>query len=208
MNRLIEIDTRVKLVTETCYKCHILFAMPAEMQERCSQYGDTFYCPNGHAQIYGKNEVAELRQELHQTKLTLRDSQGRLNGALDEVSKKSKEIHRMKKRANAGVCQYCHRHFANVERHIHTKHPLESIAYPMSIVDMDWTPSPIGKMDAFYTIRCGCGTIFAYDANWRGLIHCPTCGVEASLRRMILRWRGVKVKKPYGHLRRQGLLQR
>lgn len=122
MNRLIEINTRTKLVTETCYKCHILFAMPAEMQERCSQFGETFFCPNGHAQVYVESEVASLRHELSDSKANLRDCRIQMNGALDKVAEKNKEIRQVKRRIHAGVCPHCHRHFSNLERHIHSKH--------------------------------------------------------------------------------------
>jgi hypothetical protein len=122
MNRLIEISTKTKLVTETCYKCHVLFAMPAEMQERCSNFGDTFYCPNGHAQCYVRSEVDILRDKLSEKDAALRYSQVQLNGALDKVAEKSKELRQIKRRVHAGVCPHCHRHFSNVERHIHSKH--------------------------------------------------------------------------------------
>jgi len=84
---------------------------------------------------------------------------------------------------------------------------LEGVGYPMHIIDMNWKPSCIGKLDAFYTIHCCCDTTFDVDANLRRTqIYCPKCGTPASIGRLILRWRGIKIS--YAHLRRRGLLPR
>lgn len=121
-NRLLEITTSTELITETCFKCHVLFAMPKDMQERCHKLGDTFYCPNGHGQVYCESEVTRLQHLLNDREAALERARSRLNGALEEIASKKQEITRIKKRVHNGVCPECHRYFANLNRHMKTKH--------------------------------------------------------------------------------------
>lgn len=110
--------TEVGLETTTCVTCGVTYAMPAELMNYHRKHGSTHYCPNGHAQCFIEPEVPRLERELQEAKSKAESLEYQLNGALDKIS-------RMKKRANAGLCPHCHRHFANVERHIQTKHPEE-----------------------------------------------------------------------------------
>lgn len=43
----------------TCYKCHLPFAVPDEVNQDWLDEGSTFYCPNGHDQHYMKSTVSE-----------------------------------------------------------------------------------------------------------------------------------------------------
>jgi len=123
--RLLEITTSVKLVTEECCACGIIFAMPQQVNERLRTKGGTFYCPNGHSQVYTEPDIEVLRKKLLTEQRRSQGLETQLNGALDSLSTTRKELRRTKKRVNAGVCPYCRRHFDNVERHVHTKHPEE-----------------------------------------------------------------------------------
>ena len=123
--RLLEISTTVKLVTEECCACGIVFAMPQEVNERLRTKGGTFYCPNGHSQVYTEPDIEVLRKKLLAEQQRSRKFETQLNGALDSLNTTKKELRRTKRRVNAGICPYCRRHFTNVERHIHCKHPEE-----------------------------------------------------------------------------------
>ena len=123
--RLLEISTSVKLVTEECCTCGILFAMPQEVNERLRTKGGTFYCPNGHPQVYTEPDIEVLRKKLLAEQQRSQHFKTQLNGALDNLNTTKKELRRTKRRVNAGVCPYCRRHFTNLERHIHGKHPEE-----------------------------------------------------------------------------------
>ena len=112
----------IQLVTEECYKCHIVFALPRSMQERCFRVGDSFYCPNGHPQVYRQTETDNLRHKLDQREAELEQTSERLRGALKEITNKKRVITRIKNRVYAGVCIECQRHFENLERHMKTKH--------------------------------------------------------------------------------------
>jgi len=123
--RLLEISTTVKLVTEECCNCGILFAMPQQVNERLRTKGGTFYCPNGHPQVYTEPDIEVLRKKLLAEERRSQNLETHLNGALDNLNTTKKELRRTKRRVNAGTCPYCRRHFTNVERHIHCKHPEE-----------------------------------------------------------------------------------
>jgi len=123
--RLLEISTTVKLVTEECCACGIVFAIPQQVNERLRTKGGTFYCPNGHSQVYTEPDIEVLRKKLLAEQQHSQHLETQLNGALDNLNTTKKELRRTKRRVNAGVCPYCRRHFTNVERHIHCKHPEE-----------------------------------------------------------------------------------
>lgn len=123
--RLIEISTKVTLVTEECCICGIVFAMPQQVNERLRTKGGTFYCPNGHSQVYTEPDIEVLKRELRASKERANTLEHHLNGALDDLAKKKKELRQVKQKVNAGLCPYCRRHFVNLERHVHTKHPEE-----------------------------------------------------------------------------------
>ena len=125
--RLLEISTTVKLVTEECCACGIVFAMPQQVNERLRTKGGTFYCPNGHSQVYTEPDIEVLRKKLLAEQQRSQHFETQLNGALDDLATKRKELRSVKKRVNAGLCPHCRRHFVNVERHIHTKHPGELV---------------------------------------------------------------------------------
>jgi len=118
-----QVTVRTVLAVQTCIVCGIQFAVPPDFDQNLQKNHKIFYCPNGHGMCYPtETEEERLRKALlaeqkqrreYQSKVTELNLQ--LNGALDQLSK-------VKKRINAGVCPHCHRHFANLERHIQSKH--------------------------------------------------------------------------------------
>jgi hypothetical protein len=120
------------LAIEECYKCHITFAMPADFQRQCKQQGETFYCPLGHAQVYATSEVEKLKARLAREEEWRKSAEARATHERDQrqaaertASAYKGQATRLRKRATAGVCPVpeCHRHFANLERHVASKHP-------------------------------------------------------------------------------------
>jgi hypothetical protein len=59
--------------------------------------------------------------------------------------------------------------------------------HDMNIVDMEWAPNK--PLPALFIIHCDCDTRFSCDANWRGLVKCPGCGAEDSLRILYFKWK-------------------
>lgn len=120
------------LVAVNCYSCGVDYAIPAILdrvaQEKRGLGGHHVWCPNGHAWYYigetdaekykrlyaeSRDHTAAVRAERDQAEASLRATKG--------------VVTKMRKRAIAGACQFCHRHFVNVERHVATKHPGEQL---------------------------------------------------------------------------------
>ena len=83
----------------------------------------TWYCPNGHRQWYpDDNNEDKLRKEVGRLKADRTFWQDEAERRARSLSAVKGQVTRLKNRARAGVCAFCNRHFANVERHCHTKH--------------------------------------------------------------------------------------
>lgn len=124
----------VTLVVEECCNCHVAFAMTQELKARKQDTHQTFYCPNGHGQSYlAETEAERLKRQLRSVeqdrdwykKAEARQSTERARAERSLAATKG-VVTRMRKRAIAGACQFCHRHFANVERHVASQHPKET----------------------------------------------------------------------------------
>lgn len=126
--RRLTISTTVKLVTETCCNCGVLFAMTEEFKQECLKAPEDkrFFCPNGHSQYYvGKSDAQKLREAQERLASEKAWSQ-RLSDNL-EAERKSHastkgQLTKTRNRANAGVCLDCHRTFTDVAKHRRDKH--------------------------------------------------------------------------------------
>lgn len=121
------VNQEIKIVTEVCIKCGVIFGLTGDYQQRRRWDHETFYCPSGHAQMYpAKNQVEKLAEELEQERRRRIDEveAARVRADFAEAAKKKaeSELARVTKRAHAGVCPCCKRSFANVARHMQTKH--------------------------------------------------------------------------------------
>lgn len=121
--RLINYSESVRMTTELCITCGVVFGMPEELTDRRRQNHASFYCPNGHSMVYsGESDKARadrLQAQLEAAQNAQRFAERRL---ADEQDRQKKELERIAKRSHAGVCQECHRTFQNVVRHMKTKH--------------------------------------------------------------------------------------
>lgn len=116
-----------------CYKCHITFAMPKDLDQRAlADDSISFYCPLGHPQGYVDTELKRLRREKERLQQSLTSKQAYLDQVQAERDHQERRVRgyqgalaKTKKRAARGVCPVpgCKRHFADVERHIASKHP-------------------------------------------------------------------------------------
>jgi hypothetical protein len=91
-----------------------------------------FYCPAGHSQHFctGQSDLEKMRLERDRAV----QEQARLHDRIRE-ERESREamerkniatrgvVTRMKNRAANGVCLCCNRTFANLQKHMETKHP-------------------------------------------------------------------------------------
>lgn len=119
------------LVSEICYHCGIEFGVPAQYQKTCmADSKKTFYCPNGHGQVYRESEADKLRRELNIAKqqAARRDDEIRqINEAAAWAKKQAASFRgvatKLKKRVKAGTCPCCNRTFSALAQHIATQHP-------------------------------------------------------------------------------------
>lgn len=128
MSTFVETQT---LVTETCCKCGVLFAMPSTWQAHFKKNHKSFFCPAGHGQHYTqeceeerlKRHVAQLQtfiehkdariQEVINQRESLKHQRDGMKGALRKVSVRVKN----------GVCPCCKRTFSCLADHMASKHP-------------------------------------------------------------------------------------
>jgi len=109
--------------TETLVVCHcwcgIALAIPSNLHRVAHEKPTDVYCPLGHVFVWGDTYKEKLERETKRLAAT-RD----LLHA-EERSHQATRGHltRARRRAAAGVCPCCHRHFANVQRHVASQHP-------------------------------------------------------------------------------------
>jgi len=120
----------VTLTRITCSQCSVVFAIPSEMVENRRRDGATFYCPNGHGQVYRVTTEQKLRDKLefaekrigwaeNEKKRLAQELQSQKFKTMAERSAKA----RLKKRIANGVCPCCHRSFSNLRNHLAHMHP-------------------------------------------------------------------------------------
>lgn len=117
------------LETEVCCNCGILFAMPQDFKQMLlsKPLVKKFYCPNGHEQWYtGKSPEAKLREaeaELSNERGRRRLAEENAEKARVQAKREATRRKNVQARADAGVCQHCHRQFKDVAGHMERKHP-------------------------------------------------------------------------------------
>lgn len=137
-NGLQTLQLGVELEMLTCYlrTCGIQFAAPADWLDRRRRDHAEFHCPNGHAQSFqAKTKEELLREELQRTKRTvdyLRTDNQRLadqRATLKRSVAAQKGVAtRLRNKAIAGECAFCHQRFPDVAEHVQAEHPGESAA--------------------------------------------------------------------------------
>ena len=118
------------LQIEHCSSCHVMFGFPVELMNRARQDPNVpFYCPNGHNLHYPgdspekRARLAQERADRLERAVASRDEDLRIErvghaATKGQLTKARKQV----ARAENGVCPYCTRHFADLERHMGSKH--------------------------------------------------------------------------------------
>ena len=107
-----------------CCECHTQFAMTVETKQQFQNDHEWFYCPFGHKQYYtGKSEKEELKYQLDQAERDYRRERQHRQGVENSLRTTKGHVTRIKNRVANGTCPCCRRHFANLERHMHSQHP-------------------------------------------------------------------------------------
>jgi hypothetical protein len=97
---------------------------------QCRDKNQTWYCPAGHPIVYGCNEAERLRRELADKEWKRAQLEKELFHSRDFARNQSRlrvraenKLAKQTERVAKGVCPGCKRSFADLARHMATKHP-------------------------------------------------------------------------------------
>jgi hypothetical protein len=124
------ITRTVTLVDLSCCSCGLLFAVPERLKTQRQRDGGSFYCPNGHRQQFTVTEADRLREELERERRHRERAETRAIHYRDQADAADRsaaaykgQATKLRKRVANGVCPCCRRSFAQLGRHMATKHP-------------------------------------------------------------------------------------
>jgi hypothetical protein len=115
-----------------CYRCKEQFALTDEVENMLRRNHQSFHCPWGHSQCFveGETEEQKLRrqvQRMKQNEAYLEDRRREAEARADKERHRANgykgHATRISKRVKNGVCVCCNRTFADLARHMSTKHP-------------------------------------------------------------------------------------
>ena len=107
-----------------CYKCGVPIALPKYRHQKCLESSsESFFCCNGHSQVYAKSECDKQRERADRAERERDAAAARATMAENSARAHRGKVTEMKNRIANGVCPCCKRSFANLHRHMTTKHP-------------------------------------------------------------------------------------
>jgi len=115
--------TTANFVIEECYKCHIPFGVTQKFFNMKQDNGSSFYCPNGHCQVYKTSNIMKLEERLKREQIEREHAQGLFEAERNSHRTTRGHVTRIKNRSAAGVCLCCNRTFQNLKRHMEGQHP-------------------------------------------------------------------------------------
>ena len=124
------IQTLVSITAMQCPTCGIHYGLDEGFRRRALEDSKLGWCCTaGHSLAYVDSALDRARKQMTALESRLQAEQGwsqRLSERL-ETSERSLAVTRgvvtrQRNRVQNGVCLFCHRHFASLERHIKTKH--------------------------------------------------------------------------------------
>lgn len=114
-----------------CGQCDQRFCVPDETYRHLKASSQTWYCPFGHQRHFPQGESQEtilrrerdrLKQEAARLQESINSQREQREAAERRASAARGQVTRLKNRAANGVCPCCNRTFANLQRHMATKH--------------------------------------------------------------------------------------
>lgn len=118
------------LVAVECGNCHIPFGIPSNLHYWAQKDGRSFWCPNGHRIWYSETENQRLKREAEQLRQQRDAARLSRDAARDQAEAAERrrraakgQLTKVQKRVANGVCPCCTRTFADLARHMSTKHP-------------------------------------------------------------------------------------
>ena len=84
-----QFNATVNLTTEVCIFCGVVFTLPCAQRKHLLKSHNTFYCPNGHGQVFsGKSNEEELEQE----NIELADANTKLESSLKYYKARANKV--------------------------------------------------------------------------------------------------------------------
>ena len=120
----VQMDYTETLTVTSCW-CGIHVAVPDNLYRYANRHrGKAIFCPLGHEFVFSETAEEKLARERreHQATRDLLHAEERSHAATKG------QMTKLRKRVEAGLCPHCRRHFANLQRHVETKHPKEAAA--------------------------------------------------------------------------------
>ena len=128
--------TSTTMAPEECFKCHVLFLVPQAFQQDCVDLGRSFWCPNGHQQVYAETETTKARKAAAAARkdADMAWERFRQERAAHDHEKRSHaatrgHLTRMRNRIAAGMCPYCRRPIKQLREHVGARHPEKATEY-------------------------------------------------------------------------------
>jgi hypothetical protein len=120
------------LTAMDCSHCGVTYGLDEAYRNRRTGDGGTWYCPNGHGQVYRETDKMRLEREREARRRVENEAhfwreQERERGR--QLAAQKGVTTRLKRRADAGVCPHCNRSFAQVRQHISKKHPEHALIH-------------------------------------------------------------------------------
>ena len=108
-----------------CPRCGVPFAIPSHLLDQRQRNAGDLFCPSGHAMSWKETEADRLKKIVEERDRQLAAETKKREWAEQAAKKAEQAAAATKRRAAHGVCPCCKRSFANVRRHMATKHPKE-----------------------------------------------------------------------------------
>lgn len=106
-----------------CASCGVTFAMTDDYINSRRDDHATFYCPNGHDNLYeGASETEQLRKQLVQAEHQRDSANLTARQVRQERDAVAKAHRKMRTRILKGVCPCCNRSFDDLRQHMATEH--------------------------------------------------------------------------------------
>jgi uncharacterized C2H2 Zn-finger protein len=127
----------IDLYVLDCAGCGVIFAVTRDYEERRREDAKGFYCPNGHVCSWQESKADKLAKQLADEQRrrariekdrsfyqeTLRKERERHEHTGRRLAATQGVVTRTKRRIANGVCPCCNRTFADLARHMNSKHP-------------------------------------------------------------------------------------
>ena len=121
---LAAVELTVNLTRVSCGECGGVYAINSRYHEQKREQGGFWNCPYCRCGWgFGESDNDRLKKQLKNTQKQLEWAQQDVKNAENRERGQKAAKTRIKNRIAKGVCPCCNRSFANLQKHMQTKHP-------------------------------------------------------------------------------------